>query len=131
MAATATITLQAAVIDLTANDINVRQKYIMAQTPTAVVHAFRTVATADVPELLELGDVSVSLCDGILFIPNGNDFGLDTTVSVGGVASDYVERVRATDSEAIYFTPPQGTASIAVFCSTAAPYEYVVIGRTP
>lgn len=130
MAATATITLETLVKDLTANDINVRQKYIGANAPGAVVHAYKTIATADTPEILDLGDVAVSVCDGILFIPNGNDFGIDTTLSTGGTASDYVKELHVTDSEPIYFTPPQLTTSIAVFCSTAVPYEYVVIGRT-
>lgn len=129
MSATGTVLCQVRVTGLGA-EIDVRKKYNIANAPEATLHAYKTLATADTPEMLVLGDVKVSVCDGIWFRAIGNDFGIDTTVSSGGAASDYVQRLQATDSEPIYFTPPQGTLSIAITCSTAVAYEYVVIGQT-
>lgn len=129
MAAVGTILVQAKVTDLGA-EIDVRKKFDLANAPEAALHAYKTLTTADTPEMLDLGDVAVSVCDGIWFRAIGNDFGIDTSVSTAGAASDYVKKIQATDSEPIYFTPPQATTSIAVNCSTAVPFEYVVIGQT-
>lgn len=129
MAAVGTILVQAKVTDLGA-EIDVRKKYDLANTPEAALHAYKTLTTADTPEMLVLGDAKVSVCDGIWFRAIGNNFGIDTCVSSGGAASDYVQKLQATDSEPIYFTPPQSTCSIAITCSTAVAYEYVVIGQT-
>lgn len=129
MAAKGTVLCQVRVTGLGA-EIDARKKYDIANAPEAAQQAYKILTTADTPEFLNLGDVKVSVVDGIWFRAIGNDFGIDTCVSSGGSASDYVQKLKAIDSEPIYFVPPQGTLSIAVTCSTAVAFEYVVIGQT-
>jgi len=136
MAATGTILVQAKVVELGA-DIDVRKKYNIANTPEAALHAYKTLGAVSVPEMLVLGDVKVSVCDGIWFRSIGGNITLDTNVLSAGVASDHIPKIVAVDSEPIYFKPigwnptTSVVLSVAILCSTAAAaYEYVVIGQT-
>ncbi len=135
MAATGTVLCQVRVVGLGA-EIDARKKYDLANAPEAALQAYKTFTTASTPEMLNLGDVKVSVVDGIWFRAIGNDFHIDPCVSTGGAASDFRRRIIATDSEPIYFRPGieasvgNGVCSIAIVCSTAVPYEYVVIGQT-
>lgn len=129
MTASCSVTIAAEVTELGA-ELSVRQKFTTLSTPTAVTKQYRTLTTADTPEMLALGDVAVSVADGIWFKATGDEFWIDTTVSTGGTASDFVRELHVPDGKSAWFSPPQGTTSIAVLASTAAAFEYMVIGKT-
>jgi hypothetical protein len=127
MAAECSVMLAATVTGL-GEEIDIRQKF-STEVPTVATHFYRTLAVADTPEIMELGGIAVSLCDGVLFKAIGNDFWIDTCLSVGGVATDFVSKLLVPSGTAQFFGPPQTTASIAILASTAAAYEIVAVGR--
>ena len=129
MAAQVSVTIAATVTEL-GEETDVRQKFATANTPTAHTKAYRTLATADTPEMLDLGDVAVSVCDGVWFKATGDEFWIDTTVSTGGAASDFAAELHVADGKSVWFEPPRATTSVAILASTAAAYEYLVVGTT-
>ena len=127
MAATINMTIIAQVREL-GEDIDIRERFDTTTTPTTVTHVKRTLATADTPEMLDLGGVAVSLCEALWFKASGGNFWLDTTVSTAGAASDFQKEVYVPSGKSVFITPTGTTASIGVLGSTAATFEYLAGG---
>lgn len=130
MSASCTVIIAATTAEI-GEEIDVRQRFATISVPTAVAHQYRTLTAADTPEMLVLGDVSVSVVDGIWFKATGDEFWVDTTVSAGGTAAaDFHAELHVPDGTSEWFSPPKATTSIAILASTAAAFEYLVVGKT-
>lgn len=134
MAAAGTILVQAKVAGLTTGDIDVRKKFDLADTPTAILHNIINCSTAGSLVLLPLGGVAVSTIDGIWLKPSGSQVWVDPCVSAAG---EEYKKIAVADSTVTYFQPVLSTdietglaASVAVIASVAnTKVEYLVIGQ--
>jgi hypothetical protein len=102
--------------------LNFCDKFSVTTTPTAVTYNYRTLATADTAEALDLGDVTTV---EMIIIKAIGAIDVDTTY-----VSSFASEIRLAAGEVAMFKPV-GTVYVKNYTALATPaYEYWVCGTT-
>lgn len=121
MAAEASITVNAELTGL-GKMLEFAEKFTVTTTPTAYTYNYRTLATADTAEALDLGDVTIV---HLIIIKAIASIYIDTSY-----VSTFVNEIVLHAGEVAVFKPA-GTVYIKNYTAAATPtYEYVVVGIT-
>jgi hypothetical protein len=124
MAASFTLEYFAQLTGLGANDSSMSGFSTLGQTATAVTHQYRTIATTNVAEALDLGDVAT--VDMIILRAISGDIGIDTSY-----VSSYSAEIVAESGELPVIFKPSGTVYVKNNTADETPtYEVLIIGRT-
>jgi hypothetical protein len=122
MAAVGTVKVQLKLTGL-GEEIDVKEKFNVTTTPTAVTHQYRTLATADTAEALDLGDVATVHKIWIKAID------LDIEIDADYVSSFDADIVVHAGEVALF--KPSGVVYVKNQDASETPkYEYVVVGVT-
>jgi len=120
----------AATVTELGEEVPVRERFVTGEDPTATVHQYRTLPAAST-EMLQLGSIAVSVCDGIWIKAGDATIYVDTTVSIGGTAAaDFNAELACPAGQSLWISPPLATTSIAVLGTAGQTYEYLAVGRT-
>jgi hypothetical protein len=102
---------------------NAKSVFNSSTTPTAWTYNYRTLATADTAEALDLGDVTTVTGVWIKAVSSG--LYVDTSF-----VSTFVNEIIIPTGEVAYFKPA-GTVYIKNYTAAATPtYEFIIIGTT-
>jgi len=124
MAAEFNVSVLAELVGL-GKDISFTDKGIDGTTPTAGSYMYRTLATTNIAEALDLGDVSTVTCIVIRAVTEDLDVNLDFSSSFD---ADFT--LTAGEIPAVIPTPA-GTVYVENTTTDKVPvYEYLVIGTT-
>jgi len=104
-------------------EVDFNKKFDLGETPTGHCHQYRTQATADSDEVLDLGDIAT--VDMIILKAVTNDLDVDTSY-----ASSFSKELSMTEGETQVFKPEGITRIKNGTAAEVCVYEYVIIGRT-